>query len=172
MGGRNQNRLLRHLRQTCHRQIVEIGDENKHIIVILVLPDVLDAGRRIRPLLFEPDPFLGTAALSGGRLLQILLVIAVKVPGAQLFHREPAHGDTVNGLHVSCVPILPGGIIHRLGGQDFHFIPIRQPFCDHTGIILRAAVHFQAIALVYQSNSLHVLTPPSAFERMSYIFPQ
>ena len=140
VSSRNENRFLCHFRQSGNRQIIQIGDKQKGIVFIFMLPNKGNAFGAIWPLLFKPDFFYTSTVISLFTFCQISSIIGIKIHCPFLCHGKPAYCYPVDGFHIPYIPVFPCGIVHGFGGQYVHFIVLRQPFRHQAGIIFRTPV--------------------------------
>src|SRR3954470_3782964 len=132
-----------------HRWSVEVGEEDQHVVLILVAFDVLEQRWAPGPLLLEPLDFL----VARVRVVEDPLGVAVErvnVSGARV--GKTTDRDAAHAIRSFRVVVLPGDVVLRAGGQHFDVMPGCEPFGDQPAVILRAAENLGAVTLHDKRN--------------------
>ena len=147
--GGHQDGFVRRDLHAQHRWSVEVGEEDQHVVLILVAFDVLEQRRAPGPLLFEPLDFL----VARVRVVEDPLGVAVErvnVPGARV--GKTTHRDAAHAIRALRVVVLPGDVVLRAGGQHFDVMPGCEPFGNQPAVILGTAENLGAVTLHDKRN--------------------
>ena len=165
VGCGDEYRLVSHLGETIHSQVVEVGYEYENVVFIVAFTDIAYCVRTVRALLLEPY-FLGIGITLPRS--QVLSVEFVEIICTWLIHIETQYMNSVYILLIGGVVVIPCGVIQGFRGYNVHLILLRKPFGDKTGVILRAAVDFHSVTLIYQCYPFHIVSPVSVPKKLIY----
>ena len=144
VSGRHQDALVWCDLHAHHRRRVEVGEEDQHVILVLIALEVLEQRWTPRALLLQPFHFIVAAM----RVIEDPLGVAVeRVDIARAGVGESAHGDAAYAVGSFRVFVLPGDVVLCAGGQHLDVVLRRQPLGDEPAVILGAAENLGAVAL-------------------------
>ena len=144
LGGRHQDRLVRHAAHAVPGVVVAIAEEQEEVEGVGLLADVVDQRRAGRAFAVEPRDLVGDRVAPLEHLRRSLAEV-LRVALAR--DREAAHRDAVDRLGALGVVRLPGDVVVGAGGQHLDAVPPRQHLGDVAGVQLRAAADVGAVAL-------------------------
>ena len=151
----NEHRLFSDLRHTHNGEVIEVGYEDKGIVIVLVGSDVVDSVRAERPLLLEPHLLGSLIEVAAAYPSEVSAVVLVEVRSTALLHGKTSDMDAVYILLIGSIVILPRCIVDSLCRYNIYLILACESLCYEPCVVLRTAVYLKSVALIYQCDPFH-----------------